>query len=570
MISLFNKPIGVEVTDNLIKAVQTEKRIGKPKILRLSQITLNPGIVEKGRIKDEEGLMEAFKKLFLEAKPSPITEKKIVFSLAVSQLYTHTFKLPPHKKKERNSLISKEVEANIPLEKDDLVFSYKIVGKDKGAIEILLIAISKAIVLEWQKFFQKLDLEVIAFDLESLAIFRALFPEKTNVPICIIDIDTINTKIAIFNKAGLRYSHAINIGGKNFTETIAEELQIKLSRAEKEKNEIGLTNKNDPVFKALDKILKLIIEELKELFNYFEQTTKQKIKKIILIGRDSQLKGITNYLSDNLGLKVEKATLKLFKKEVPLAHIEAFGLTLKGMSKKWINDPRISAKENLLNKTDNVKNGGQFTGSSMMDFSLSAAKHRKKAKKAQSNKVILVIVLILGIICLGMAYSYRNKQRAERKQEIESQIEQYANTQSFNFKVPIAVNPSKYTTEKIRGRIITSIIQDAENYNAAVLTSKVSVIEKLESGEQILPEPINKLTDQGSVIFPLIVEWIAYSEEDANRLFLKEVDKINKNNINYILNNIEKTGIEETQDPDLYYIVGTTTISSDELIEIEG
>ena len=234
MTSLSKKPIGIEVTDSAIKAIQLEKNGEQAKILKLSEVTLAPGIVEQGRVKNEERLIMAFGELFSKAKLGPIAEKEIVFGLPESQLYVHTFEIKSHKKKERNNLVLKEIEASIPLEKENLLFSYKVIKK-KDKTEILLIVAIKEAVLEWQRLFQRLNLEVMAFDVKSLAIFRTLLPEETKVPICTISIGATTTDIAIFDKTGLHHSHTINIGGKDFTEAIAQKLQIEFNKAEEKK-----------------------------------------------------------------------------------------------------------------------------------------------------------------------------------------------------------------------------------------------------------------------------------------------------------------------------------------------
>jgi len=563
MTSLSKKPIGVEITDSAIKAIQLEKNGEQAKILKLSEVILAPGIVEQGRIKNEERLIMAFEELFSKAKLGPVIEREIVFGLPENQLYVHTFKIKSHKKKERNNLVLKEIKASIPLEKENLLFSYKMIKK-KDKTEVLLIVAIKEAVLEWQGLFKKLNLEIMAFDVKSLAIFRTLFSEETKIPICTISIGATTTDIAIFDKTGLRHSHTINIGGKDFTKAIAKKLQIEFNQAEEKKQEVGLTDKSGQIFKVLDKILKPMIEEIKELLDYFEQTTKQKIKKVILVGGSSKLKRIVDYFNDNLSLIVKKATLGPFKKEMSLEHIESFGLALRNIDKKWAKDISIPIEEYFLSDWE------QLTGSSISGFSAFSVSSRKQVKKVQSNKVMLITILIVSMVCLGSAYFYRNKQKNEKEQELMAQIKQYANTQLFDFKVPVIVDPSEYSTEKIRGRIITNIIQEAKDYDAAVLASKIVVTEEIESGEELLPEPINKLVDQDTVIFPIAIKWLAYSEEDASRLFLREVDKINEDNVDYILDKIEKTEIEATQNSNLYYMLGSVTISSSEPIGTES
>ena len=68
-------------------------------------------------------------------------------------------------------------------------------------------------------------------------------------------------------------------------------------------------------------------------------------------------------------------------------------------------------------------------------------------------------------------------------------------------------------------------------------------------------------------VFPMEIKWLIYSDEDVNKLLFAEVDKLNINEIEFALSNIEKTGIEPTDNANVFYIEGKVTLVLNELIE---
>ena len=580
MFNIFQKKsIGIDIADHTIEAVELVKRGTKIEVSNRARAFLKPGIVEAGRIKDEKKLSEAVKEIFSKAKPQPIKVKgkPLIFGLPESQVYIYIFELGPHKKKDREDLILKEARTNIPLEEDDLLFSYKVLdtykvldmGKDKK--EVLLVAASKKQVLEWQQFFQNLGLEVEIFDIESLATFRGLFNKPPRVPVCLVDIGAATTNIAVFDKRGLRYSRSINIAGDIFTQEIAKALEIKLEKAEEQKIKIGLSDENSQIFPVLIELLEPINKEVKTLLNYFQEKNNQPVQEIILVGGSSKLKGIDIYFKENLELPVKKGKLILPTKTEFLEYIEAVGLALRGLDKKWSQkDPGLQPIKIKTDKpTKNIVFKEKLPSLENIEKEeesvFSSVAKREQKKKLGFKKVLLITILIIGLIVIALAYWYRSYEKAQKEKEIESQIIQYTQTQSFDLKISLAVDSQEYADDRARARIVEDIVETAGHYNEAVAHSRAAVQKELKEGESLWPTPIN--AEQN--VFPMTIKWVVYSEKDADGLFLKEIDKLNKDKIDYMLNNIEKNHLEPTDNPNVFYLTARVTISLNELIKEE-
>lgn len=528
MISMFKKSsVGLDIADRTIEIIELT---GDKKIAGLARVRLKPGIVERGRIKDEKQLAKAVKEAFAKAK---INTKEVVFGLPESQVYTLLL----------NSV--EDLYRNIPLEKEDTVYSFKPVGEK----QILLIASSKKVVREWQKFFATLNIEAV-FDAESLATFRGLFTEPPEHPVCLVDMGAATTAISIFDKGELRYSYSMKTAGDVFTKEIARILNIPEKEAEDIKKDIGLSDQNHRIFAILTKLLQPIAQEIKVSLEHFKEKNGVETKEVILVGGSSQLKKVADYFKTNLEIPTRLGKSSLTSRRL---YISAIGLAVRELDEKWKDDPRIHIAEEEAQKRE-VKPKPQ-----------TKIITPEGNKKLQKQKITLGILVAIGIVLVAGAFWYRSNEKTQQQAKLATQIIQYTKTQSFDLKIPVAVAAKEYTPDRAQGRILENTIQASGGYNEAVANSRRIAEKELEQQESLWFEPVSPEQTE----FPMTIRWLVYSEQAANELFLKEVEKSNKEKVDFALNNIEKFGIEETDNPHIYYLNGKITLSLNELIKIE-
>ncbi|MFH1451452.1 MAG: pilus assembly protein PilM, partial [bacterium] len=560
------KSVGIDIADQTIEIIELDGRGEEANVTSKSQVVFESGVVEKGRIINEEKLAQIVKKTLKSAKPTPIRAKKIIFGLPESQVYIQIITLPSHQKKDREALIKLKANKNIPLAEDDLLFAYKITAESETECEALLVATSKKIVEEWQQFFQKIELEIEVFDIESLATFRGLFLRLPKIPICIVDIGAATTNIAIFDSKGLRYSRTINFAGNFFTAEIAKYLRIKIATAEEKKKTIGLTKTNTRVFPILIKSLETVVSEVRVVIDYFKEKTGENIAEVFLVGGSSKLKGIADYFATNLGLPVRNGKSSLTKEDIPLEYIEATGLAFRGLDKEWSQKtPTININNGRLEKKMNRKEAGKIVlpvSDNNEDSALSSVSLREQEKKLRSEKILLAIILILGLLSVPLSFFYKAYRKEQQKERIKSQVAQYTKTQAFDLWVPVAVSLSEYAVDRVSGRIIENAVVFAGDYDEAAAHSRLIVAKQLEPGESLWLKPISP----EQTVFPMTIKWLVFNEREANDLFLKKIDELNKAGTAYSLNNIKKEKIEAQENPNLFFLMAEVTVSLNELI----
>ncbi len=420
MVDIFKRKfIGLDISDRNIEVVEIDKEGRIVKIENVNRIRLDDGILSHGIIQDKDALKRAVEYLFKHAKPAPIYAYEIYFALPENQSRIHTFfiKKDPKKnqklkKSELELYIKKEIEENIYFEKSELIFSYRVIKEDEKGVAVIIAASDRGVISQWHNFFKDLKLEIESFDIEPLAVLRGLNPPKKikkneDSVFCLVDFGSTTTNITFFKKDVPIYSFPINIAGDMLDKEIAEDLQLDKKDAEIQKIKQGLLNKNSQVFLSLDKVLKNLKFEIKKSIVSFEEEYEHKVKHIIFIGKSSMLKGFLDYMKKDIELEMSFGKPKLLKRYIPIEYIEAIGLALRGMERKWEKiHPSLSLESEYFKESN------------------FAEKNNGKSKKNLIQTLGIFIVFVLSVGVIGSYYFEKNTKEEEELQHKEEELMQ--------------------------------------------------------------------------------------------------------------------------------------------------
>lgn len=357
------KIIGLDISDYSIEAVEMEQEGADERIIAYNRLVIEPGIVERGIIKNKKKLADAIKQAFASAKPLPISSNQIVFGLSESRIFLHFFSVDNKNMGDLPKRIKDEAVSIIPIAKNDMVLAYKVINQEDGSgvKNILTVAASQGVLDDWKRFFKSISLDLVFFDIESLASFRGLFDELPAKPICLVDLGAETISLSIFSSFGLEYNYQMQYGGKYISAKIAAGLRIEQVQAETMKKETALLpdGRNNAAREILQTVFTHVSEEIKRNIDYFLEKHPQysEIEKIILIGGSSRFKGLSEFFAEKGMSKVfayQNSNLKY--PELSIEYLEAIGLGRRFFQGYWQNDPLfVSEKNVILKKIPNIK-----------------------------------------------------------------------------------------------------------------------------------------------------------------------------------------------------------------------
>lgn len=342
--------IGLDLSDLSIKVIQLERKGKKNVIARLGSTEIAAGSISGGEIVNKENVIAAIKKVISSAEPKEIKVKNVICSLPETKAFLRIINIPRMKEEEIKGAIKWEIEANIPIPIDQAYYDWQLLDKNfsrkEGNMSVLIVAVSQNIVNQFIDVIEQAGLTVVNLEIESIAQARSLLDrkekEKTTL---IIDIGGRRTSFLISVDNVPCFTSSLPLSAGSLTDIISKTLNINIKEAERRKIEygIGLADKNDPVFKAVQPVLENLVSEIEKSIDFYLNGLRYSpsIDNIIMCGGGSRTKGIIDYLSKRLNKEITlgnpwinldiKDDLSIKKKDESIQYATAIGVALKGL-----------------------------------------------------------------------------------------------------------------------------------------------------------------------------------------------------------------------------------------------
>ncbi len=344
--------LGVDVGTASIKLVELKNQGGKPRLLTYGYIDIATDIIRSTTPETQKKIIESLKKL---VSSTNATSTSVIAALPTFSVFNSIITLPKMPAKDLASAVKWEAKKYVPLPMEEMVLDWKIIKgkpldseetdqdiKKKGfslfkkktgevkreenkdlkeeqgekkdtkgpetfkskapeSLRILVTAAPKNLVNRYLEIFKQAGLRLISLETEAFALARSLIgiDEAT---VTIIDIGSITTDICIIEKGVPVLNRSIDIGGYTITQAISRSLNIIPERAEQFKRDIGIGFENNLQTKGIPKViidsLNSIINEVKYVFDLYQNQGTGDIEKIILSGGSAFLPNLSSYFTD--------------------------------------------------------------------------------------------------------------------------------------------------------------------------------------------------------------------------------------------------------------------------------
>lgn len=348
---------GLDISDQSVKYLSFRTG-GKNDAITLAasgEFPVPEGMIVKGEIQNEDELVGLFSTWRAGEKRIPHSTFFVV-SLPEEKSFLRVMQLPKMKEEEIEHALRWEIEANIPLAFEDLIYDYEVVaplGKEQpDHLDVEVTAFPKTLVDTYVRVLHRAGLSLAAFELESQAIVRSVVPDfHEGVARVIADIGRTRTSFVVCVGGVIVFTTTIQLGGQLFENNLAKAFQISQEEAHMMKMRTGVNKKerDGAVFNALLPTLAVLADELSRVVGYYRHHAEHMhgapgtIESIILVGGDANLSGIETYLASALQLPVcradpftsiipkNKFTLPPLRKNEAVAFATVVGLALRGI-----------------------------------------------------------------------------------------------------------------------------------------------------------------------------------------------------------------------------------------------
>ncbi len=302
--------VGIDLGHSSVKAVQLRKEKGKVILETYGEIALGPyGGLAVGQVAnlDQAKLAQLVKDLFTEAN---VTTAQVSFSIPLRSSLLVILDLPDVGKSKLEKIVPIEARKYVPVPISEVELDWWVIPSaaadhsvaegdtadnegGKGRVEVLLAAIHKDVLTQYQEVAKLASLTPKFFEIETFSAIRSVFGGELS-PTAIIDLGAATSKLSIVDYGVVRLSHTISKGSQDITISISRSLGIDFARAEEIKRQVGLVERADgpDVGRVINTILEYIFAEVNKVMSIYQQKHRRSISKIVLIGSGSLMVGL--------------------------------------------------------------------------------------------------------------------------------------------------------------------------------------------------------------------------------------------------------------------------------------
>ena len=299
---------GLDIGSSCVKLVQLSQSGGARRLTAFAHVPLPVDAVAEGSIREPRTVANAIHEAVVKAG---VTSDQAVISICGRELIIKKVQIPEVPAKEVNDVVQLEAEHHIPFAIDEVFLDYHTVGRREGQLDLILVAVKKSKVTEYMSVVREAGYAPTIVDVDGFALgnqYDLNNPGEANEAVALIDIGASIMKTNVLRGGSTIFARDIPFGGNNYTQAIAQRLNIPFERAEAAKLGKNVGVQWETLVPPLEAVSRDLSLEVQRTFDYFASTAEsERIGKIVLAGGCAQLPGLNEYLSSNWGIPVELA-----------------------------------------------------------------------------------------------------------------------------------------------------------------------------------------------------------------------------------------------------------------------
>lgn len=298
--------IGLDIGATAVRATVLAPRMvdGRPTVTvhGTGTVSLDPGVVVNGVVKEQAPLTAALKELW-HVNKFPCDH--VILGVANQQVLVRSLTIPDLDPRQRAKALPFQAREVVAMPIDQVVLDYcqlTDVDPETNTVSGLLLATPREPVLDAVAAVERAGLKVARVDLSSLGCLRSLADDDLTDE-AVIDLGAHLTTVVIHQRGVPRLVRTLARGGQQLTDVLADRMDISRQDAEAVKRDVGLVGDGPALTRMLNEALRPLVAEIRTSAQYFRSSNEgAQIARMSLTGGGSNLRGVAAALEDQIGL----------------------------------------------------------------------------------------------------------------------------------------------------------------------------------------------------------------------------------------------------------------------------
>ena len=325
-------PVGLDIGTDHVRAAVLKPGTMAPSLIGYGRVEMPMGAVVDGEIVDPAAVSMAIKELW---RQPGIKGREVVTGVSNQKVVVRLVDLPFMERDELQGAIQYQAQDYIPIPIEDAILDFQILTdymtpSDEHMMEVLLVAAQRDMIESTVAAVEGAGLRLAAIEVTPFAVVRSVLGSGLNVlpeegdtddAVAVIHIGSGLTNIIVVERDMARFTRVSSLSGNQFTQAVANVLNLTFDEAERVKLRAGLPDMDAAVHPPADdaearviraaqdalerEVNKFIAEVRRSLDYYLTQTTQARtIRRIYLTGSSAQLRNMAAYLEKGLQAQV--------------------------------------------------------------------------------------------------------------------------------------------------------------------------------------------------------------------------------------------------------------------------
>lgn len=302
--------LGLDISDRSLKLIHLTDHAPQ-RLLSRCWLPLKEGVMSKGVVQRPDDLRQVVTQALAQCRIKPKHAESVVASIPETQSFLRVVEIPTMAEEEIDEAVQWEVAQHIPFSLENVYIDWQPVnlpdrqaggqpdrdtGKPDrhtvgaGKMEVLVGVAQKQVIDPLYAVLHGLPLDVLAFELESQAIVRALIsPElRYKQGLLIVDLGASATNVVVHDHGTVRFTASLQRGALDLLTNVDAAARQKMLETPPE--QLQIPEQMAPQFRPAQEALVVEVHGVVEFYNSLDN--KHTVREIILTGGGSNLPGL--------------------------------------------------------------------------------------------------------------------------------------------------------------------------------------------------------------------------------------------------------------------------------------
>jgi len=299
--------LSLDIGSSSVKLLEVQGEGSAMRILHADIAPLPADAVQNNMVQDSEAVAQAIRRL---VKAHRIKATDVITAIPGPAVIIKRATFPAQNPQELHETIFFEAGNFIPESLDNVNLDYQVFdrGSEADDIDVLLVAVSKDVIKSFLAPISAAGLSPIIVDVDYFAVENMFELNHTSLPeetVALINIGARYSSINIMKAGRSAFTGDIHFAGRQFTEMLAQGLELTDEQAEEVKIAGGTQElEKSKVERILASAAGQFFDEVQGTFSFFSTDPDDHISSIYLSGGSAQLPGLATAMTDHLQIPV--------------------------------------------------------------------------------------------------------------------------------------------------------------------------------------------------------------------------------------------------------------------------